>query len=553
MIILELSLFFLSIIIVSVAIAGFGSLLSGKIVNNFFLDICFGLIVISILTTTFHFFYEIESFLKILILLIGLTIFFKKKNIVDYKLLIKKNIFFYIIIIGLLIPMFVSQKYHEDFGYYHLPYALTFLEEKIVFGLANINKAFVYNSIWLNLYPIFFLENQNYNYLTFPSFLLFLSFIIFSIDKILKKEYSKISNYYLSIVLFYFLLKFTRISEFGVDFPATIFAILGIFYFIKFYETNEIIQKKSFFYFNLSFSLFSILIKLSVLPIIILPIYLYFSNFKKLKFHIFNLKFLCIYFLGFVFLIQQFFYTGCLFFPTNLTCFSVSWFNPDHLKFSKELELINKSYSSAREIYSPEEYLENFTWFLFWLKRNFTEISEHLITIILPSLIFFTFLKKKKKKNYKIEKENFIYFFCLISLLFWLNFSPVMRFSIPFFVTIIFMISYKFCIKKKFSKNIFIFFVSIFLIFNFSKNIKRINDTKKVFVGIQKIENQYLLNEVNSNEYANIYYPDIKKNKKNGWQGRLCWDIPFICSDNKLDVGKKNGYLIVNKLKIKND
>ena len=56
--------------------------------------------------------------------------------------------------------MFVSQKYHEDFGYYHLPYALAFLEEKIVFGFANINKTFVYNSIWLNLYSIFFLEKK---------------------------------------------------------------------------------------------------------------------------------------------------------------------------------------------------------------------------------------------------------------------------------------------------------------------------------------------------------------------------------------------------------
>ena len=553
MIVLELILFFLSIIIISVAIAGFGSLLSFKNVNNFFLNICFGLIIISILITTFHFFYEIKSFLKILILLIGLTIFFKKKNLVNYKSLIKKKNFFYLVIIGLLIPMFVSQKYHEDFGYYHLPYALAFLEEKIVFGFANIDKTFVYNSIWLNLYSIFFLEDKNYNYLTFPSFLLFLSFVIFSIDKILKQEYSKISNYYLTTVLFYFLLKFTRISEFGVDFPATIFAILSIFYFIKFYETNEIIERKSFFYFNLAFSLFSILIKLSVLPIIILPIYLYFSNFKKLKFYIFNLRFLCIYFLGLIFFIQQFFYTGCLFFPTNLTCLSVSWFNPEYLKLSKELELINKSYSTAREIYSPEEYLENFTWFLFWLKRNFIEIFEHLITIILPSLLFFIFLKKEKRKDYKIKKENFIYFFCLMFLLFWLNFSPVVRFLTPFFVTIIFMISYKFYIKKKFSKNIFILFVLIFLIFNFSKNIIRINDTKKVFVGIQQIENQYLLNEVNSNEYVNIYYPDIKKNKKNGWQGRLCWDIPFICSYNKLDVGKKNGYLIINKLKINND
>ena len=56
--------------------------------------------------------------------------------------------------------------------------------------------------------------------------------------------------------------------------------------------------------------------------------------------------------------------------------------------------------------------------------------------------------------------------------------------------------------------------------FNFSKNIKRINDTEKVFVGIQKIENQYLLNEVNSNEYVNIYYPDIKKKNKKEWLAR---------------------------------
>ena len=58
-----------------------------------------------------------------------------------------------------------------------------------------------------------------------------------------------------------------------------------------------------------------------------------------------------------------------------------------------------------------------------------------------------------------------------------------------------------------------------------------------------------MLNKFNSNEYVNIYYPDIEKNKKNGWQGRLCWDIPFICSYNNLEVVKKNGYLIFRKLK----
>ena len=67
-------------------------------------------------------------------------------------------------------------------------------------------------------------------------------------------------------------------------------------------------------------------------------------------------------------------------------------------------------------------------------------------------------------------------------------------------------------------------------------------------MGIQKIDNKYVLNQAYSNEFIKIFRPDVENNSQNGWQGRLCWDIPFICSYNKLEVIKKNGYLIVNKL-----
>ena len=96
-------------------------------------------------------------------------------------------------------------------------------------------------------------------------------------------------------------------------------------------------------------------------------------------------------------------------------------------------------------------------------------------------------------------------------------------------------------------KKIIIFF-SIFLLFNFSKNIFRLSDAERIFVGIQKIDNKYILSQKNANNIVKIYQPDTKNNSKNGWQGRLCWNIPFICSYNKLDVRKKNGYLIINKL-----
>ena len=37
---------------------------------------------------------------------------------------------------------------------------------------------------------------------------------------------------------------------------------------------------------------------------------------------------------------------------------------------------------SQQNIYHPDEYLKNFNWFLHWLDRNYVEISEHLLTML---------------------------------------------------------------------------------------------------------------------------------------------------------------------------
>ena len=548
MIFFHIIIFFISIVLFSFSIAGYGSLLRLKTENNFFIDIFLGFTVISFIVTTSHFFLKINLLVSSLIFLIGLIIYLKKKNIdVSYEF-IKKNIF-YIIIVFLIIPMFISQKYHEDFGYYHLPYALGFIEEKIVFGYSNINPAYVYNSIWLNLYSIFFLNGKNFDFLTLPSFILYLTFILFSLNQIISKKNKLISDYYLVVVLFYLILKFTRISEFGVDIPSVIFSILGIYYFIKFFETILENEKKKYFFLIVIFSLFSILIKLSTFPIILLSLYVYLRYFKNLKSSLIDYRFLFIFLLFLSFLIQQFIYSGCFFFPTNLTCFNVNWFNTEFLNLSKGLRLVNKSYFiEAKEIYSPEEYLSNFNWVYFWIKRNFIEVSEHFLTIIIPSFLFLFLLKKKDKFDLFFKEKNVLFVFLILSLIFWLHFSPVYRFAIHLFVTLAFIFLLNLFLSKNFSNKIFVYFISIFILFNFSKNISRVIKVDEWFVGTQKIENKYLINQTYGNEFIKIFRPDVENNSKNGWQGRLCWNIPFICSYNKLNVSKKNGYLIVNEL-----
>ena len=549
MIFFNILIFIVSIILISISISGFGRLLSSNLNKYFFLNIFLGYLIISSIITFTHFFFRINLFLSFIIFIIGLLIFFYKNKINLFSFCKVKNIH-YILIILLLVPLYLSQKYHEDFGYYHLPYAIGLIEEKIIFGFANIDKPYVYNSIWLNLYSIFFLSDKNFDYLTLPTFILFLNFILFSISQVISKNRLENSDYFLIITIFYFILKFTRISEFGFDLPAIIFSILSIYYFIKFSETNFFEEKKEYFYLNSVFAIFSILIKLSTLPLILLPSVLFLKNFKNLNSYIFNLKFNFIYILIIIFLIQQFIYSGCLFFPTNLTCLNVSWFNAENLKLSNELQLVNKSYFHvAKEIYSPDEYLKNFNWIIFWFKKNFVEISEHLLTIILPITLFSIFLKKKENSSFLLKEKFSLYSFLVIGFLFWLNFSPVYRFATHLFITLIFVVFISNLTNKEFSKNFFLLFVMIFIFFNFSKNILRLVKTDDIFIGIKKIENKYVLNKKNQNQIIKIYRPDIEKNSINSWQGRLCWNTPFICSYNKLDVIKKNGYLIIKKLK----
>ena len=547
MILFQILIFIISIILVSLSISGYGRIIKLNIQKNFFLDIFLGFVSITLIITIIHFFSKINLLISSFLFILGIVFFFFKKKISSLKLLEFRSLYYFIIVL-LFIPIFLTQKYHEDFGYYHLPYALSFVEEKIIFGFANIDSSYVYNSIWLNLYSIFFFNDKNFNFLTLPSFLLFLSFILFSLYQIVQKDKKLISDYLLLISLFYFILKFTRISEFGVDLPAAIFSILTIYYFLKFSEVIFTNEKKEYFFLTSIFSIFSILIKLSTIPIILLPIFLYLKYFKYLNFDILRLRFLFVYILFFTFFVQQFIYTGCLFFPSNFTCLNVSWFSEDNINLARHIKLINKGYFSIAKNISPEEYLENFNWLSFWFKRNFIEIFEHILTMILPILFFLFFQKNKMNNNLSLNDKFGLYFFLILGFLFWINYSPVYRFAIHLFITLIFVLLISNLVLRKFSNKIFFVFTIIFIFFSFTKNIIRLSKVEDIFVGIIKIDNQYILNNENSNKIRKIYKPDLKKNSVNGWQGRLCWNIPFICSYNRLDVREKNGYLVINKL-----
>ena len=538
------TIFFLAFSFFSIySFAGLGNLILNNVEKNFFENIFFGFIVSTFVITLMHFFLRIDLYVVFLVFAFGFYNAIKKFKLLKYNF--KKN-FIYLIIFLIFVPIFLNQKYHEDFGYYHLPYVINFFNEKIIFGMANFNSAFLHNSIWLNLMSLFNLGN-NFNFLTLPTFLIYVFFIIFSLRNIFDNKNYKISNYFLIVSIFYLMLKFTRISEYGTDLPATIFSLLSVFYFLRYFELTDINLKISYFYLILSFTIFSILIKYSCIPLLILVIFIFFKDFKYLKREIFKYNYIFIYLFVFLFFIQQFIYSGCLIFPSEFSCFNVSWYNEEFLKWKSTLELTNKSFASAKHEISKEDYLLNYNWVSYWFKRNYIEISEHLLTMFVPLIIFLLILKNDIKK-YQNNKHPLIFFvFILFGLIFWFTFSPVYRFSIIYFISLIFLITLSTFLKKQFSKKIFTIFLSIIVIFNFSKNVTRISKKDNINFAIEKINNNSISLSNANLENIRIYKPDIKKNNENGWQGRLCWDIPFICTYSDVTVRKKYGYLFVNK------
>jgi hypothetical protein len=546
---------------------GYGSLILNKLnIKNFYFGLSgiVGLFFYAFVITFLHFFIAISPISNLIILLFGLFIFFKNNHKIKFKKFkFNFEIFLIIILATALFFMFWSYKPHEDFGYYHLPYIKAFLSQKIIFGFVNILEPYLWNSMFLNLSSIFVIPIFNLKGIFLTPLLFFFFFILILLNEVFinfkNKKYFYPSILFSLIILFYFLLKFTRASEYGVDIPSHIVALLAILYFIKFFEIENISTTDRYNYTVLIFllSIFSLTIKVSNSCVLIFFFSLLFLNFKYLNFKKIFLPFSFIFFFGLLWLIQQFIYSGCLLFPLNFTCIDTIWSSKENIKnILLSLEITNKSFGVYKGTLSETEYIKNFNWFQNWFARNKIEFLEHFATFLIAPLflLFINFFKNDSKINILNIKSKAFYisiiFFILISFIIWVLKSPVARFAISFFIVAIFYLIYFFTRKKfhfRLNYKTVLITILICLTFNLSKNFSRIFQKEDLSNFWPKIyDNKFItINKLTNNLYQNS--PNSKFNS--GHQGILCWNINFICSYKieKLKYNFYSNYLIIKK------
>lgn len=555
---MELFIIFFSIIFFFFATLGYGNLFI-KIVGEKYYNPSLGEIgylgffTISLLVLFFHFFLPLNLLFNSILYSIGFAFFLQ--NIRNNSLQLTKYYKFLLTILFLSILMFIKYKPNEDFGYYHLPYITNLIEEKIIFGLSNLQLNQGWNSIWLNIKSTYHVFLLNFNGIFFSNIVFYLFTSLIFYEKLNDSFNDKKSIFILTFCLFFLIFlnsKFSRLNSFGLDVPSN-FLLIYIFVLFFLIIQNKEKHEKSFrlFEYLVIFCLFSISFRIINVLILILPL-IFLIKYKIFFIKIFRSK---IIFAGILFFLffsaQQIIYTGCFLIPNNLTCITnFSWFDPNIIEnFITDTTKVNKSFQSYEGDLSREEYLANFNWVKNWYLRNKIELFEHVGTFLVLIIVYIFFLGKRTINNQVFNSQNnLVLLFILIALIMWFLNAPVVRFGTIYIQSLILILIIN-VFKKKIviqpKKNFIYFLISISFLINFIKNTNRIvsNDINDNYY--PTIPQIVYKTEFNQNIPLNspISNPEIAKSE-------LCWNVKALCrmgGFSDLEVLKYNNYIFIKK------
>ncbi len=523
--------------------------------NNCFL-IIIGSIVLSFVSLVANFFIKLDLFNNTIFFLIIFFIFFFKFS---YKTILTRNFVTSLLIISLLsiTLIYLADSNRPDSGLYHYPFIKLISDEKIVFGLTNINSRFGHISI------IQYLQAISNNYITGTNGMLlplsivpsaiYLYFFSETISNLNKRYKDNIYILFLFLSLIFFTFKMNRYGEYGNDYLPHFF----VFFFISLLLRFKDKVKFSNIYL---FSVFIFLNKVSFLTILFIPLILFFKTFNKIK--IFNLKNIFTTLFLILWLVKNVINSGCLIWPVEKSCFNnLSWMNKD-LKSTQHVNNVNtitEAWSKAwpdnkkREI-DKEDYIKKFEWVSVWSSNHGKKIGK--ILIIYSSIIFLILFFMKinatnqiKKLKFRYTKNLFFYLFLfLLSCGLWFVKFPVFRFGISFIIIsiiLVFIIIFKNIEinpkNNKLIKYTCIFCISIFVLKNMVKlenyNVFYENHPWPKYYGFDTMNTKKKLKEIKLNNQKSHYFTK-----------KLCMYSMSPCTNEK--ISDYLNYKIIYKYRI---
>tara|TARA_Y100000389_G_C17316328_1_gene440659 strand:- start:24 stop:929 length:906 start_codon:yes stop_codon:yes gene_type:complete len=258
-------------------------------------------------------------------------------------------------------------------------------------------------------------------------------------------------------------------------------------------------------------------------------------------------------------LIKNFITTSCFAYPVVSSCFSNSIFALYGVATPESASWLTEIWSKGFvdhpnwQNINLKDYASGFNWVATWAGGHFLKILEILSPLFFVIVIFslYIFLKKDEYLKRKIVfhfNVTYIYlwFSLFFGLLLWFYKAPVFRFG-SFYIISIIIFSYIllldsfFYLKRSLKINFFKIIFIICIIFFFSKNILRINDSNNSFF-------PKTFNFENLEEFSLNNFDELKMLRP--IQSGLCYYTKSICSheiSKNIKIKKLGNYYVIAK------
>ena len=545
---------FLLIILFIITYIGYGSLLAKFFFKNVIIrDLgqigllgCFTLIFIAYATS----FFVAHNFThNIIIIFFGILSFFLFKKNLELK---QGKVLLLILVFS--ISFFLISKNHDDFPYYHLPYALSLSENKVPFGMGLLNYGFRHHSSLLFLSSLTYLPKVNFLLFNIPNYLIYLFVNLIILNEIFNNYKKKNFIFFISASFFLLInLKFTRLSEYGTDLAGQILLIIIVINFIKILVNKERID---LIYLNIALLLIIFSFKVYfILYFLIVPFIFYYFKINLIQSLKKNYKTLTLFSLFIIFFfVHNYINTGCLFYPMSMTCAGDKYIWSLSIEEINRLDLTLETWAKAGkrpnfEVADKLTYIQNINWVPTWYTKYFVgKVTDYLLVLTVTCIVIFVLFKNfiHIKKENIIDIRKFLILFFLGILLVWFFKHPSLRYGGYFPLSLIFIVIFSYFLREKPKKlhdnnkmilRIKLLIVLVIIVFNF-KNFYRINHE------INRTD-QYRFSDFPFFTVIKKEYKPIKIEDKNYMYvaDGYCWSTPTPCSNTERKAIIKNDYL----------
>ena len=363
-----------------------------------------------------------------------------KFKTLNFNLTIILTIFVFTVIFLNVLENATHLSSNPDSGIYHAQ-AIRWIETfPVVPGLGNLHTRFAYNSAWLVLNALFsfsFLGGQSYHLTGSLIYLITLSYFFCGVIDIIKINLSYSSIIKVLLIPVSFITLASDISSPGTDLPATLLTWVIICEWVQLVEERKNLLSARYIIIVI-LSIFCITIKLSTLPMLLIPIIVIISSIKNRNMRCITLVITSSLFIFIPWIFRNTIISGYIIYPqTLIDIFNFDWKIP--LEFVKDEQISIITWARNSGLPSSEAIkLPTITWINIWFSKLTTNRKLILLsTIAMPIVVgFFVSIFPQKTKSIKniIHKQTLVYILCFWGIIYWFITAPDYRFGYGFLI-----------------------------------------------------------------------------------------------------------------------